>query len=51
MKYAFEIASGSMTYIPSFMTFGSSIHFVLSLLPQQFERLQLLMAGIYEVCH
>jgi hypothetical protein len=39
MKYAFEMASGGIIYIPDFMMIGSGIHVILSLLPQQFERL------------
>jgi hypothetical protein len=40
MKYAIEMASGGMIYIPSFMMIGSSIQVILRLLPKQFERLQ-----------
>jgi hypothetical protein len=40
MKYAIGIASGGMIYIPSFMTVGSGIKELLTLLHQQFERLQ-----------
>jgi UDP-N-acetylmuramyl pentapeptide phosphotransferase/UDP-N-acetylglucosamine-1-phosphate transferase len=32
--------SGGVIYIPSFMTFGSGIQVILSLLPQQSERLE-----------
>jgi hypothetical protein len=39
MVYAIEMASGSMIYIPSFMTIGSGIQVILRLLRQQFERL------------
>jgi hypothetical protein len=40
MKNATEMASGGMTYIPSFMTIGSGIQVISRLLLQQFERLQ-----------
>jgi hypothetical protein len=50
MKYVVEMASGCMTYIPSFTTIGSGIRVVLRLLPQQNERLQCWYCGIYEVC-
>jgi hypothetical protein len=37
-KNADEIASGSMTYIPSFMTIGSGIQVILKALPQHHDR-------------
>jgi hypothetical protein len=40
MEYAVEMATGSMIYIPNFMTIGSGIQVTLRLLPQQFELLQ-----------
>jgi hypothetical protein len=40
MKYVTEMASGGMTYIPSFMTIDSGIQVILRLLPQQFDWLQ-----------
>jgi hypothetical protein len=39
MIYAVEITSDGMTYIPSLITIGSGIRVILSVLPQQFERL------------
>jgi hypothetical protein len=39
-KYAVEMVSGVMMYIPSFMTIGSGIRVILRLLPQQFESMQ-----------
>jgi hypothetical protein len=38
MKYATEMASGGMMYIPSFITISSGAQVILRLLPQQFER-------------
>jgi hypothetical protein len=35
MKYAVEMGSGGMIYIPSFMTIGSGIQVILRLLPRQ----------------
>jgi hypothetical protein len=40
VNYAAEIGSRSMIYIPRFMIIGLSIQVILTLLPQQFERLQ-----------
>jgi hypothetical protein len=40
MKYAVEMASDGMIYIPSLMTIGSGIRVILRVLPQQFERPQ-----------
>jgi hypothetical protein len=40
MKYAVQIVSDVMIYIPRLMTIGSGIEVILRLLPQQFERLQ-----------
>jgi hypothetical protein len=40
MKYAVEMTSDEMIYIPSFMTMVLVIQVILRLLPQQFERLQ-----------
>jgi hypothetical protein len=37
MKYAIEMASGSMMYTPTFMMIGSGIQVMLRLLPQQFQ--------------
>jgi hypothetical protein len=37
MKYAVEMASGGMIYIPSFVTICSGIQVMLRLLPQQFK--------------
>jgi hypothetical protein len=39
MKYAADLASDGMIYIPSFVTIGSGIQVILRLLPQIFERL------------
>jgi hypothetical protein len=39
MMCAFEMTSGGMIYIPSFMLSGSGIQLILRVLPQQFERL------------
>jgi hypothetical protein len=36
MKYFPEMCSGGMIYMPSFMTIGSDIQVILSLLPQHF---------------
>jgi hypothetical protein len=36
----FDMASCGMIYIPSFIMVGCSIHAILRLLPQEFERLQ-----------
>jgi hypothetical protein len=38
-KQAFDMVSGSMIYIPVFMTIGWSIQVILGLLPQQFQKL------------
>jgi hypothetical protein len=40
VNYAFEMASGSMIYIPDFMMISSGIQVILRLLTEQFERLQ-----------
>jgi hypothetical protein len=40
MKYAVEIASVGMIYVPNFMMNGSDIQAILKLLPQKYERLQ-----------
>jgi hypothetical protein len=39
MKYAVEMASVGMIYIPTFKMTGSGIQVMLRLLPQQYERL------------
>jgi hypothetical protein len=36
MKYAIEMGSGDMIYIPSFIMIGSGFEVMLRLLPQQF---------------
>jgi hypothetical protein len=36
----FDMASCGMIYIPTFMMIGCDIEAILSLVPQQFERLQ-----------
>jgi hypothetical protein len=38
-KYAREMASGGMIHVSSLMMVGSGIRVILSVLPQQFERL------------
>jgi hypothetical protein len=53
MKYAAEMASGRMIYVPSFMTIGSGTHvirikFVASTTSEAAVSV-LLMGGIYEV--
>jgi hypothetical protein len=40
MKYTVQMAADGMIYMPSFMKFGSYIHVMLRLLPQQSEGLQ-----------
>jgi hypothetical protein len=40
MKYAVDMGSGGMIYIPSSITIRWAIQVLLRLLPQQFERLQ-----------
>jgi hypothetical protein len=40
MKYAVELASDGMIYVPYSMRVGSNIQVLLRLLQQQFERLQ-----------
>jgi hypothetical protein len=40
MKYAIEMASDAMVYVPDFMTIISNIRVILKLLPHQIERLQ-----------
>jgi hypothetical protein len=40
MKYAVEMASGSMIYILGFMTIVSVTQVIFRLLPEQFYRLQ-----------
>jgi hypothetical protein len=40
MKYAVEMVSGGMIWVPSFMKIGSSIQVILRLLPRHSERLQ-----------
>jgi hypothetical protein len=40
MKYVVVVGTGSMMYIPRFMTTFSGIQVLLRLLPRQFERLQ-----------
>jgi hypothetical protein len=40
MKYAGEMGSGGMICIPNFLTIGSGIQVILSLLPRQIERPQ-----------
>jgi hypothetical protein len=37
--YAVEMGSGGMICLPSFMNIGTGIRIILSVLPQQFERL------------
>jgi hypothetical protein len=53
MKYAVEMTSGGITYMPSLITIGSGIRVILRALPQQFEGLYIVlvlpMRGIYEV--
>jgi hypothetical protein len=39
-KYAIEMATGGMIYIPKFITICSGIQVILRLIPQQFERPQ-----------
>jgi hypothetical protein len=39
MKYAVEMTSGGMVYVPSFMAIRSNVQVILMLVPQQFERL------------
>jgi hypothetical protein len=39
MKYAVEVASCDMIYVPSFKIIGSGIQVILKLLLKQFERL------------
>jgi hypothetical protein len=48
MKYAVEMASVGLIYIPNFMMNGSDIQVILKLLPQQFERLQCWYCRWYE---
>jgi hypothetical protein len=48
MKYAIEMASGGMIYIPSIMTISSRIQVTLRLLPQQLDGIT---GGIYEARH
>jgi hypothetical protein len=40
MKYATEVASAGMIYIPNFITIGSGIQVILWSLLQQFEKVQ-----------
>jgi hypothetical protein len=51
VRFSVEIASCGVIYIPRFITIGSGMQIILMLLPQQYERLVLLMRGIYEVHH
>jgi hypothetical protein len=40
MRWAGEMASGGIIYLPSFMKIGSGFQIILKFLPQQSERLQ-----------
>jgi hypothetical protein len=49
----FETASCHMIYLTSFMKIGTAVQVILRFLPQQFERLSmlvLLMGGIFYIC-